>query len=61
MGYVWETENLVKEFTLSSGLFKPKQTVHALQGGLACINRKGGKHSVLLGNPVAVNPLSDTP
>ena len=32
MGYVWETENLVKEFTLSSGLFKPKQTVHALQG-----------------------------
>lgn len=32
MGYIWETENLVKEFTLSGGLFKPKQIVHALQG-----------------------------
>ena len=32
MSYVWETDNLVKEFTLSGGLFKPKQTVHAVQG-----------------------------
>lgn len=32
MGYIWETDNLVKNFTLSGGLFRPKQTVHALQG-----------------------------
>ena len=32
MSYVWETDNLVKEFTLSGGLFKPKHTVHAVQG-----------------------------
>ena len=32
MGYIWETRNLVKNFTLSGGLFRPKQTVHALQG-----------------------------
>lgn len=32
MGYIWETDNLVKEFTLSGGLFKPKRIVHALQG-----------------------------
>ena len=31
MSYVWETDNLVKEFTLSGGLFKPKHTVHAVQ------------------------------
>ena len=32
MGYIWETDNLFKNFTLSGGLFRPKQTVHALQG-----------------------------
>lgn len=32
MGYIWETDNLVKNFTFLGGLFRPKQTVHALQG-----------------------------
>ena len=40
MSYVWETDNLVKEFTLSGGLFKPKHTVHAVQG-VSYINHLG--------------------
>ena len=32
MSYVWETDNPVKEFTCQAALFKPKHTVHAVQG-----------------------------
>ena len=33
MSYVWETDNLVKEFTLSGGLFKPKHLFLGLVWG----------------------------
>ena len=43
MGYIWETDNLVKNFTLSGGLFRPKQTVHASQG-VKSLQRGGKEH-----------------
>ena len=53
MGYIWETDNLVKKFTLSGGLFRPKQTVHALQG--VSLYQAEGKPWGLLASQDVVN------
>ena len=53
MGYIWETDNLVKNFTLSGGLFRPKQTVHALQG--VSLYQEEGETLGIVGSQDVVN------